>query len=56
MACGIYTDEYSRKIFEDGAAKLMPNVSFTHLDGASAEARIEALSGADIFTFPIDNI
>ena len=56
VACGIYTDEYSRKIFEDGAAKLMPNVSFTHLDGASAEARIEALSGADIFTFPIDNI
>ena len=56
VACGIYTDEYSRKIFEDGAAKLMPNVSFTHLDGASAEARIEALSDADIFTFPIDNI
>jgi len=56
VACGIYTDAYSRKIFEDGAAKLMPNVSFTHLDGASAEARIEALSGADIFTFPIDNI
>ena len=56
VACGIYTDEHSRKIFEDGAAKLMPNVSFTHLDGASAEARIEALSGADIFTFPIDNI
>lgn len=56
VACGIYTDEHSRKIFETGAAKLMPNVSYTHLDGTSAEARTEALSGADIFTFPIDNI
>jgi len=34
----------------------MPSVSYTHLDGDDATARIETLSGADIFTFPIDNI
>jgi glycosyltransferase involved in cell wall biosynthesis len=56
IACGIYSDKHSREIFETGAAKLMPSVSYTHLDGASKEARTEALSGADIFTFPIDNI
>lgn len=56
VACGLYPDGHSRKVFEESAAALMPSVSYTHLDGASAKARAEALSGADIFTFPIDNI
>lgn len=56
VACGIYIDGHSRRIFEEGAAALMPSVSYTHLDGTLPKARAEALSGADIFTFPIDNI
>lgn len=56
VACGLYADGHSRKVFEESAAALMPSVSYTHLDGASATARSEALSGGDIFTFPIDNI
>ena len=56
MACGLYADGYSKKAFEDSAKALMPSVSYTHLDGGDATARIETLSGADIFTFPIDNI
>ncbi|WP_306151081.1 glycosyltransferase family 4 protein [Roseovarius sp. MMSF_3281] len=56
VACGIYADDYSQKAFEDSAKALMPSVSYTHLDGGDATARSEALSGADIFTFPIDNI
>ena len=56
IACGIYSDKHSQKVFEDGAKALMPSVSFTLLDGKDANARQETLSGADIFTFPIDNI
>ena len=56
VACGIYADDYSQKAFEDSAKALMPSVSYTHLDGADAKLRTETLSGADIFTFPIDNI
>lgn len=56
VACGLYADGHSRKVFEESAAALMPSVSYIHLDGASANARAEALSGGDIFTFPIDNI
>lgn len=56
LACGIYADSYSQKAFEDSAKALMPSVSYSHMDGADAKARSETLSGADIFTFPIDNI
>jgi glycosyltransferase involved in cell wall biosynthesis len=56
IACGIYGNEHSRAVFEDCAKLLMPDVSFIHMDGASAAARKEILSGGDIFTFPIDNI
>ncbi len=56
LACGIYGDTHSANTFEACAKALMPDVSYTHLDGAEATARIETLSGADIFTFPIDNI
>ena len=54
--CGQFRDDYSRKVFTDGAAKLMPDVGFALLDGASADDRKAALSGADVFMFLIDNI
>ncbi|MDZ4309945.1 MAG: glycosyltransferase family 4 protein [Cypionkella sp.] len=54
--CGQFRDDYSRKIFTEGAAKLMPDVGFALLDGASADDRKAVLSGADVFMFLIDNI
>jgi glycosyltransferase involved in cell wall biosynthesis len=54
--CGIFRDDYARKVFTEGAARLMPDVGFHLLDGAQAEDRSQALSGADIFAFLIDNI
>src|SRR6056297_2371702 len=56
VACGIYGDSHSQTVFESCAKAFMPAVSYHHLDGADATARIETLSGSDIFTFPIDNI
>ena len=54
--CGVFSDAYSRKVFEKGAAKLMPDVNFLILDGANADERRAVLSGADVFMFLIDNI
>ncbi|MGA1232652.1 MAG: glycosyltransferase family 4 protein [Lutimaribacter sp.] len=56
MTCGIYLDDHSREVFETGAANLMPDVGYHHLDGSDAALRHQALSGADIFAFPIDNV
>ncbi|MCV2876632.1 glycosyltransferase family 4 protein [Rhodobacteraceae bacterium XHP0102] len=56
VMCGIYGDTHSQSVFEECARSLMPDVSFTHLDGADAQARKEALSGGDVFSFPIDNV
>lgn len=54
--CGLFRDDYSRRVFTEGAAKLMPDVGFAVLDGANAADRRAALSGADVFMFLIDNI
>jgi glycosyltransferase involved in cell wall biosynthesis len=54
--CGQFREDYSRRVFEQGAAQLMPDVGFHLLDGASADDRRSTLSGADVFTFLIDNI
>jgi glycosyltransferase involved in cell wall biosynthesis len=54
--CGQFREDYSRRVFEQGAAHLMPNVGFHLLDGASASDRRATLSGADVFAFLIDNI
>ena len=54
--CGVFRDGYSRKVFTEGAARLMPDVGFALLDGANPEDRKQALSGADVFMFLIDNI
>lgn len=54
--CGQFREDYSRSVFTEGAAALMPDVGFHLLDGASADDRRAALSGADVFAFLIDNI
>ncbi len=54
--CGLFRDDYSRKVFGQGAAQLMPDVGFALLDGANADERRSVLSGADVFLFLIDNI
>lgn len=54
--CGVFREDYSRKVFEEGAKRLMPDVGFALLDGAKAEDRKQVLSGADVFMFLIDNI
>jgi glycosyltransferase involved in cell wall biosynthesis len=54
--CGQFRDDYGRRIFTQGAARLMPDVGFYIADGASAADRRATLSGADVFTFLIDNI
>ncbi len=56
VMCGQFKLQYARKVFEEGAARLMPDVGFLLLDGALAEDRKAALSGADVFLFMIDNI
>ncbi|MFZ1469915.1 MAG: glycosyltransferase family 4 protein [Paracoccaceae bacterium] len=56
LLCGQFRDEYSRKVFTDGAQAIMPDVGFHLLDGADAAQRKATLSGADIFLFPIDNV
>lgn len=54
--CGVFRETYARKVFEAGAKALMPGVGFALLDGADAGERKAALSGSDVFLFPIDNI
>lgn len=54
--CGVFREDYSRKVFAEGAARLMPDVGFALLDGANPEERKQVLSGADVFMFLIDNI
>lgn len=55
LACGFYGPEMNRKIFEDCARALMPDVGYRQIDGAAPAQRHRALSGADIFAFAIDN-
>ena len=56
VMCGIFHQPYARKVFEEGAVKIMPNVGFLLLDGQKAEERQATLSAADVFLFMIDNI
>jgi len=56
VLCGIFREDYARKVFEEGAARLMPDVGLLITDGADPAARKAALSGADVFLFMIDNI
>ena len=54
--CGVFRHPYAKAVFTKGAADLMPDVGFLLLDGAKAEDRTAALSGADVSLFMIDNI
>lgn len=54
--CGIFAEDKGRAVFEKGALALMPEVKLHLLDGADEETRKAALSAADVFAFPIDNI
>ena len=54
--CGQFRDDHSRAVFTQGAKALMPDVGFTLLDGGNPQDRKDALSGADVFLFLIDNI
>ena len=56
VMCGQFRHPYARRVFEEGAARLMPDVGFLLLDGAKPQAPQQALSGADVFLFMIDNI
>ncbi|MEY4984007.1 MAG: hypothetical protein RIR62_2273 [Pseudomonadota bacterium] len=49
-------DDYSKRVFERGAAGLMPDVGYHPLPHDGAAARLAALSAADMFLFPIDNL
>lgn len=53
---GQYSDGYSKKVFEQGAAGLMPDVGFHALPHEGPAARLAALSASDMFLFPIDNL
>lgn len=54
--CGQFRHDYARKVFAEGAARLMPDVGYLELDGGDAAARAMTLSGGDVFLFMIDNI
>ena len=56
MFCGLFRHPYAKDVFTQGAARLMPDVGFLLLDGASPEDRKATLSGADVSLFMIDNI
>jgi glycosyltransferase involved in cell wall biosynthesis len=49
-------DDYSRNVFIKGAAALMPAVGFHVLAHEGPALRLAALSAADMFLFPIDNL
>ncbi len=53
---GDFADNYGRRIFLEPAAELMPDVTLHHLPHQSAERRLSALSAAEMFLFPIDNV
>lgn len=53
---GDFADGYGRRIFIEPAAELMPDVGLHHLPHAGAARRLAALSAAEMFLFPIDNL
>lgn len=53
---GDFPDSYSRRIFLDPAPEVMPDVRLHHLPHQDAGRRLAALSAAEMFLFPIDNL
>jgi len=56
LFCGVFSEAYSRRVFEQGAARVMPGVGFHLRDGADRAQRQAVLAAGDVFLFPIDNI
>lgn len=53
---GNFPDSYSQRIFLSPARELMPDVTLHHLPHDGAARRLAALSAAEMFLFPIDNL
>ncbi|NBE08929.1 glycosyltransferase family 4 protein [Paragemmobacter ruber] len=53
---GDFPDGYSRRVFLDPARNVMPDVALHHLPHRDAARRLAALSAAEMFLFPIDNL
>lgn len=53
---GDFADGYGKRIFLEPAAELMPEVALHHLPHQGAARRLAALSAAEMFLFPIDNL
>lgn len=56
ILCGTFPEELWRTAFATAAARMMPSCGYHHLDGADPAERKAALSAADVFVFPIDNL
>lgn len=53
---GDFPDSYSKRIFLEPARDVMPDVTLHHLPHDGPERRLAALSAAEMFLFPIDNL
>lgn len=56
VLCGQFSDPSWASAFAEAAARLMPGCGYHLLDGGDPVQRKAALSGADVFLFPIDNV
>ena len=53
---GDFPDGYSKGVFLQTASRLMPDVTLHHMPHGGAARRRAALSAAEMFLFPIDNL
>lgn len=56
MLYGNFPDGYSQRVFVAPAREVMPDVTLHHLPHEGAARRLAALSAAEMFLFPIDNL
>lgn len=56
VLCGNYADEHAARLFEQGAAQIMPDVGFHVFEKAGSDVRLNVLSAADAYVFAIDNV
>ena len=56
IAVGPYSDNVTKRVFENGAKVLAPSVTYHHVDGTKEPMMMGLWSAADIFTHPVDNI
>ncbi len=53
---GFFLGAYAKSVFQKGAATLAPDLKVSVRSADDADQRRQALTGSDIFIFPIDNI